>query len=103
MTWLTVLAASAGCYVLKLLGLSAPPHWLQRPLVRRMAALLPVALLAALVAVQTFATGQRLAVDARLAGVAAAVVALLLRAPFLVVILVAAATAGLVRALGLAP
>ena len=103
MTWLTVLVASAGCYLLKLLGLSAPPHWLQRPLVRRMAALLPVALLAALVAVQTFATGQRLAVDARLAGVAAAVVALLLRAPFLVVILVAAATAGVVRALGLAP
>ena len=99
-TWATVLAASLGCYLLKLLGLSAPPHWLERPVVRRMAALLPVALLSALVAVQTFAAGQSLVLDARVAGVAAAVVALLLRAPFLVVIVVAAAAAAAARALG---
>jgi hypothetical protein len=102
MMWLTVLVASAGCYLLKLLGLSAPPHWLERALVRRMAALLPVALLAALVAVQTFATGQALVLDARVAGVAAAVVALLLRAPFLLVVLVAAIVTALVRGAGLA-
>jgi hypothetical protein len=47
--------------------------------------------------VQTVATGTELVIDARLAGVAAAVVALLLRAPFLVVVGVAAATAALVR------
>ena len=64
-----------------------------------MAALLPVALLSALAAVQTFAVGTRLVVDARLAGVAAAVLALLFRAPFLVVVFVAAATAAAVRAL----
>jgi hypothetical protein len=61
---------------------------------------MPVALLAALVAVQTFAQGQALVVDARVAGLAAAVVALLLRAPFLVVIIVAAVTAAGLRALG---
>ncbi len=102
MMWVTVLAGAAGTYVLKLVGLSAPPHWLEQPYVRRSAALLPVALLAALVAVQTFATGQDLVLDARVAGVAAAVVALLLRAPFIVVVLVAAGTAAAMRAMGLA-
>ena len=48
---------------------------------------------------QALATGTRLVVDARLAGVAAAVVALLLRAPFLVVVGVAAAAAAGVRAI----
>jgi hypothetical protein len=56
--------------------------------------LLPVALLAALVATQTFGEG----VDARAAGLAAAVLALLARAPFLVVVGVAAGTAALLRA-----
>jgi len=59
--------------------------------------LLPVALLAALAAVQTFASGTQLVLDARVAGVGAAVLAILLRAPFLVVVAVAAATAALVR------
>jgi branched-subunit amino acid transport protein len=103
MTWLAVLIGSAGCYLLKLVGLSAPAHWLEQPYVRRAAALLPVALLAALVAVQTFASGQALVLDARVAGVGAAVVALLLRAPFIVVVVVAMATAAGLRALGLAP
>lgn len=97
MTWLAVLLASAGCYVLKLVGVSVPQRILDRPAVRRATALLPVALLAALVAVQTASTGARLVVDARLAGVAVAVVALLLRAPFIVVVALAALTAALVR------
>ncbi|HEY6931859.1 MAG TPA: AzlD domain-containing protein [Marmoricola sp.] len=102
MIWTAVLGCAIGCYLLKLAGLSVPPRVLERPVVRRVADLIPVALLAALVAVQVFATGspgggQQLAVDARLAGLAAAVVALLLRAPFIVVVLVAAAVAALVR------
>lgn len=100
MTWTAVLAGSVGCYLLKLLGLSVPDRVLDRPVVRAVAGLLPVALLAALVAVQTFASGQTLVVDARLAGVAAAVVALLLRAPFVVVVLVAAIAAAALRAVG---
>lgn len=99
MTWVTVLAASAGCYLLKLVGLSVPQRVLADPRVQRAAALLPVALLAALAAVQTLATGDGLTVDARLAGVAVAVGALLLRAPFLVVVGAAAATAALLRLL----
>ena len=99
MTWAAILLTSLGCYVLKVAGLLVPRHWLGHPLTSRVAALLPVALLAALAAVQTFADGTRLVVDARLAGVAAGVAALLLRAPFLVVVAVAAGTAAAVRAL----
>jgi len=97
MTWAAILATAAGCYLLKLAGLSVPAHWLETERVQRMSALLPIALLAALAAVQTVATGEQLVIDARLAGVAAAVVALLLRAPFLVVVGAAALTAALLR------
>jgi len=72
---------------------------LERPVVQRIADLLPVALLTALIGVQVFASGSQLVVDARLAGLAAATVALLLRAPFIVVVFVAAATAAVVRLL----
>ena len=99
MTWAAILLTSVGCYLLKVAGLLVPQRWLEQPMVARVAARLPVALLAALAAVQTFADGTRLVVDARIAGVAVAVVALLLRAPFLVVVGVAAATAAAVRAL----
>ncbi|MGH8776168.1 MAG: AzlD domain-containing protein [Jiangellaceae bacterium] len=98
MIWAAVVAASIGCYMLKVAGLALPTSVLDRPDVQRVAALLPVALLAALVAVQTLDSDGRLVLDLRLAGVAAGVVALLLRAPFLVVIVVAAATTAVLRA-----
>jgi branched-subunit amino acid transport protein len=65
--------------------------------VQRVAALIPPALLGALIAVQVLASGERLVIDARLAGLGAAVVLLLLRAPFLVVVTGAALTAALLR------
>ena len=95
--WLTVLGAGVGCYLLKLAGLAVPPRILDHPVVERVADLIPVALLAALVAVQTLSGGHDLVVDARLAGLAVAVGLLLLRAPFLVVVVGAALTAGLLR------
>ncbi len=95
------LAMALGCYALKLLGVSVPERWLDDPRVRTVSFYLPIALLAALTAVQTFADGRHLTVDARLAGVLAAVVALTLRAPFIVVIVVAAVVAALVRQLGI--
>lgn len=98
--WPSVLIASGAAYLTKLAGHLLPESLLERPLVRRTAAILPIALLAALLAIQTFWTPQGFAIDARVAGVAAAVVALMLRAPFLVVVLVAAVTAALLRALG---
>jgi uncharacterized membrane protein len=102
MMWAAVLAGSLGCYLAKLAGYLVPQTVLDRAGVRRVAGLMPVALLAALVAVQTLAGDQALVIDARVAGLAAAVVALLLRAPFLVVVLVAAATAAALRAWGVA-
>ena len=99
MIWTAVVAASLGCYLLKLAGLSVPPRVLERPLVERIADLIPVALLAALVAVQVFGSGPRLVLDARTAGLGVAVVLLLLRAPFLVVVFGAALSAALLRLL----
>ena len=97
MIWAAVLAASAGCYAVKLAGLSVPRRILDDPRVRRIAALIPVALLAALIAIQTFSTGHDLVIDARVAGIAAAVVAVRVRAPFIVTVAVAAAVTALVR------
>ncbi len=95
--WTAVLVGSAGCYLLKLAGLSVPRRLLLDPRVRRIAEMLPIALLATLVALQTFSTGMRLGVDARAAGVGAALLAVLARAPFLVVVAIAVATTALVR------
>lgn len=97
--WVTVLVTAAGCYALKLAGLSVPLEVLARPRVRRVADLLPVALLSALVAVQVLADDARLVLDGRAAGLAVAVVLLVLRAPFLVVVAGAALTAALLRLL----
>lgn len=95
--WLGIAVAAAGCYALKLTGLSVPQKVLSHPVAERVAALIPVALLAALVAVQVLADGQALVLDARLLGLGVAVVLLLVRAPFLVVVFAAAAAAALAR------
>ena len=95
--WTAVLLASAGCFLLKVLGWSVPPRLLADERVRRGVVLLPLALLSALVVVQTFASGSSLRLDARAAGLAVAAVAIVLRAPFLVVVGLAALTAALLR------
>jgi hypothetical protein len=97
--WTAIILTAVGAYLLKLAGLSIPGVVLEHPLVHRVADLMPVALLAALVAVQVFSDGPSLTIDARAAGLAVAVLALLLRAPFIVVVLVAALTAGILRML----
>jgi branched-subunit amino acid transport protein len=100
-TWIAVLATAAGCYGLKLAGLTVPQRLLASSRVRRFAELVPVALLAALSAVQSATSGQAIDLDpARLAGLGAALVALMLRAPFLLVIVVAAGTAAALHAGG---
>lgn len=95
--WAVVLLGAAGCYATKLLGYLLPERLLRHPLVNRITALIPIALLSALVVVLTFTSESGPVVDARLAGVAAAAVLLLLRAPFLVVVFGAAAVAALLR------
>jgi len=96
--WVLVLATSVGCYTLKILGYLVPAGLLQRPQLRRLVELVPVALLGALIVVEAIADGSTLHFDpARLAGFAAGGVAVWLRAPFLVVVVAAALTAGLLR------
>lgn len=95
--WTAVLVGSLGCYLLKLAGMSVPRRMLEDARVQRVATVLPVSLLAALAATQTFADGRSLTVDARAAGVAVALVAIWRRLPFLAVVGLAAATTALLR------
>ncbi len=95
--WMTILLASLGCYLLKLSGMVAPKRSLSHPRIQHIMAIMPVALLSALIAVQTFAKGQSLTIDARLAGLAVAAAAIRLRAPFLVVILSASIATAMLR------
>jgi len=97
--WTAIAVLTVVCFAIKALG---PVALGGRELPRaaeRLIVLLPAALLSALVVVQTFASGRELVLDARAAGLAAAVVAVALRASVLVVLLVAAVTAAALRAL----
>jgi hypothetical protein len=101
-TWTTVLVASALAYTLKLLGHVVPARWLDGERTSRVTSALPIALLAALVGVQTLTSSSgQVVLDARAAAVAVAIVALMLRAPFIVVVVLAAVVAAGLRALGL--
>lgn len=98
-TWAAVLAAAVVCFAVKMLGHRVPEHWLAHPRVARVASLVTVALLGALVAVQTATSDGAVVVDARVAAVAVAAVALALRAPFVLVVVLAAVVAAVLRAL----
>jgi branched-subunit amino acid transport protein len=95
--WTVVLVGSLGCYLLKLAGLSVPAAWVQQPWVTRVVDFVPAALLAALVVVQAVTSGHELVLDGRLVALAVAAIALALRAPFIVVLLLAGATGALVH------
>jgi hypothetical protein len=98
--WNVVLLASAAVLALKLLGYLVPPSFIERPTPARVANLLTVALLAALVTAQTLQHGTGIALDARLPALAAAAGLLVIRAPFIVVVVAAALVAALLRLLG---
>ena len=96
--WAAVVVAAVGSYLLKLAGVSLPASALNHPTVQRVAGYLPIAMLSALVAVELFDGAGRYAVDWQtLAGVAAGVVALLLKRGLLVVFVVAIAVTALLR------
>ena len=97
--WVALAAAALGCAALKGAGHALPSRALAHGAVARVLDALPVALLSALVAVATFGSGQRLALDSRAAGLAAALILVAVRAPFLVVVVVACGVAAGVHAL----
>jgi uncharacterized membrane protein len=96
--WTLVAGTVLGCYLLKLAGYLVPARVLDHPRMRRLVELIPVALLAALVVVEAIATGRHWNINGpRLAGFGVAAVAVWRRAPFLVVVVLAALTAALLR------
>jgi branched-subunit amino acid transport protein len=98
MTWTALLALSAVSYALKASGPVLAGGRRLGPQVRQTLDLVAVPLLAALILVQTVGDGHRLVLDARVPALAVAAILVWRRAPFLVVVLAAAGTAALVRA-----
>ncbi|QGN56921.1 AzlD domain-containing protein [Nostocoides sp. HKS02] len=100
--WTAVIAAGSLAFLLKYLGYVVPTRWLEGERTSRVTSALPIALLAALVGVQTLTRSSGAVVlDSRAGAVAVAVVALALRAPFIVVVVLAALVAAGLRMLGL--
>jgi hypothetical protein len=91
-----VLATSAACFGVKLAGYYVPSRWLAHPRLQRINALVPIALLSALVVTEGLVTKTRIVVDHRVAGLAVALALLLARAPFPVVVVGAAVASALV-------
>ena len=88
--WIATIGTSVIAFALKYSGHSVPEKWLSHPKIQRVNALIPIGLLSALVAVQSFSEKSKLMIDQRLVGLAVAIIALLLKAPFPVVVLSAA-------------
>jgi uncharacterized membrane protein len=101
-SWGWLLLACAAAFAIKLAGYLVPARCLEGPRMARVAALVTVGLLAALVVVNSFAQGTGLVVDARAGALLAAVLALCCRIPFLGVVLVGALAAALLRLNGVA-
>jgi branched chain amino acid efflux pump len=99
--WVTIVAASAGCYGLKLAGVSLPASVLNHPQVQRTARLLPVAMLTALVVTDLFEASRRYSADWHtLVGVGVGAIALRLGRSLAVVFVLAIATTAVLRLLG---
>ncbi|MGA7204954.1 MAG: AzlD domain-containing protein [Specibacter sp.] len=98
--WVWVLIAAAVAYLTKLLGYLVPAKVLANPRMSRVAGTLTIGLLASLTVVNAAASGTAVVLDARVGALAAAAIALWLKAPFLVVVLAGAAAAAGLRLLG---
>ncbi|MFM8620905.1 MAG: AzlD domain-containing protein [Candidatus Nanopelagicaceae bacterium] len=94
--WIATIGTSVFAYLIKFSGTLIPSRVLESQGVRRINALLPISMLSALVAVQTFANKKELLIDHRAAGVLAAAIALKLKAPFPVVVGIAALVSALI-------
>ena len=97
--WQVVILASISVLALKLLGYLVPPSLIEKPVPARIAGLLTVALLSALIVTQTIGSGQGVTLDARVPALVVAAGLFAFRVPFILVIVAAAATAALIRAL----
>jgi hypothetical protein len=94
--WIATIGTSLVAFALKYSGHSVPERWLSHPKIQRVNALIPIALLSALVSVQSFTDKTTLVVDQRIVGLVVAITALLLKAPFPVVVISAAVSSAIV-------
>ena len=94
--WWGVIGTSVAAFALKYFGHSVPQQYLSHPKIQRTNLLIPITLLSALVATQTFTEKNKLVVDHRTVGLVVAVISLKLRAPFPVVVVLAAVSSALV-------
>ena len=94
--WVATIGTSVIAFLLKYSGHSVPERWLSHPKIQKVNALIPIALLSALVAVQSFSEKSQLMIDQRLVGLTVAIIALLLKAPFPIVVLSAAVSSAAV-------
>jgi branched-subunit amino acid transport protein len=97
--WTAVLVSSALVYSWKLFGYLVPERLVSSPKVKDLATLLTVALLGALVGIQTFGSPDGVSFDARIPAIIAAGILFYLRVPFVVVVGLAALIAALIRLL----
>lgn len=97
MTWGLVLGLAAGAYFFKVLGLVILGQRTMPPALERCLALIPAALIAALIVKDTLTVGQEVLIDARLAGVTAATIAAWRRLPVIAVIVIGATVTALLR------
>ena len=95
--WQTIILASIAVFALKLLGYLVPPSLVEKPVPARIANLLTVALLSALIVVQPVGGGTGIVVDARIPALLVAAVLFALRVPFILVVAAAAVVAALIR------
>lgn len=97
--WAWIILGCVAAWAIKFTGYLVPVRWLESPRMNRVAGCLTIGLLASLTAMNTVSAGQGLAFDARIGALLAAAVALMLRLPFLLVVIVGAAAAALIRLL----
>ena len=71
-SWIVLGATSALCFAIKMLGYFIPESWLAHPRLQRINALIPIALLSALVMAEGLVTKTHVVIDHRLAGLVAA-------------------------------
>jgi branched-subunit amino acid transport protein len=98
--WISLLVTSALVFIIRFAGYLVPEKYLTNPTALRINTLIPIALLSALVAVQSFTDKASIIIDQRMAGIGVAVIALLLKAPFPIVVIGAAATSAAIFHLG---
>jgi len=94
--WVVLIGTSALCFAIKYVGHSIPERWIANARLQRINALIPIALLSALVVAEGLVTKTQIVLDHRLAGLAVALAALFAKAPFPVVVVAAAVSSALV-------